>query len=119
MPWRCRWDDPVGIQTLQDFVSAYRTNMCPSRLGYDLRAIALRLDWAKEGGTKPPSIHAAELARTLDRARQRGGEGELRKEMKALVTQRAEQVGLSQLADELIIARWLSARTQTDLGVLG
>ncbi len=118
MPWRCRWDDPVGIQTLQDFVSAYRTNMCPSRLGYDLRAIALRLDWAKEGGTKPPSIHAAELARTLDRARQRGGEGELRKEMKALVTQRAEQVGLSQLADELIIARWLSARTQSDIGSL-
>lgn len=128
IPWRCRWDDPDGIETLQGFISAYRDDKlaevenplypCPSRLGYDLRAIAMRLAWAKEAEMTLPGIHAAELARTLDRAHQRGGEGTLSAEMKKLVSQRAERVGLAQLADELILTRWLSARTQTDIGAL-
>lgn len=103
-----------------DFVDAYRdeTAPCPSRLGYDLRGIALRLDWAKQKDAALPGIHAAELARTLDRARQRGGEGALSKELKALVTRRAGQVGLARLADELIIVRWLAARTRSDIGAL-
>ena len=78
----------------------------------------MRLDWAKEKDAALPGIHAAELARTLDRARERGGGEALSKGLKNLVTRRAEQVGIAQLADELIIARWLAARTQADIGVL-
>lgn len=120
MTWRCRWDNMEGLSTMTEFIDAYRDEKypCPSRLGYDLRAIALRLDWAREKDLALPGIHAAELARTLDRARQRGGDGVLSKELKELVSRRAEQVGLAQLADELIIARWLSARTQSDIGAL-
>lgn len=123
MTWRCRWDDQESLCTMLDFIGAYRNEKseyypCPSRLGYDLRGIALRLDWAKEKDVALPGIHAAELARTLDRARQRGGDGVLRRELKELVTRRAESVGLARLADELIIARWLAARTQADIGAL-
>lgn len=118
--WRCRWDDEASIRALNDFSAAYRNadQPCPSRLGYDLRSIAQRLAWAAETGTILPGIHAAELARTLQRARQRGGEGELSAELKARVSTRAGEAGLSRLADELIIARWLSARTQADIGTL-
>lgn len=116
--WRCRWDDKDGLTSMNDFIQVYRDESCPSRLGYDLRAIAQRLAWAKEDGKALPGIHAAELVRTLDRARQRGGESVLSKELKEIVTRRAEQIGLAQLADELIIARWLSARTQSDIGAL-
>lgn len=118
--WRCRWDDETSIRALNDFSAAYRNadQPCPSRLGYDLRSIAQRLAWAAETGTALPGIHAAELARTLQRARQRGGEGELSAELKARVSTRAGEAGLSRLADELIIARWLSARTQADIGTL-
>ena len=120
MNWRCRWDDQDGLCAMTDFINAYRDEKqpCPSRLGYDLRSIALRLDWASDKDVVLSGIHAAELDRTLARARQRGGDGELSNELKSLVKRRAEQVGLAQLADELIIARWLSARTQSDIGVL-
>lgn len=119
MTWRCRWDDKAGLQCLAAFVKAYREGKCPSRLGYDLRAIALRLDWVEKEKSKPlPGIHAAELARTLDHARQRGGDGQLTAEFKDVLACRAELVGLTQLADELIITRWLAARTQSDIGAL-
>lgn len=118
MSWRCRWEDSEALTTLGSFVAAYRGNGCPSRLGYDLRGIALRLKWASADGGILPGIHAAELARTLDRARQRGGDGALSDELKNLVLKRADQAGLTRLADELIIARWLSARTQADIGAM-
>lgn len=121
--WRCRWgegdpQDCAGIQTMQAFINAYRENRCPSRLGFELRGIAQRLSWVKTDDKPLPGIHAAELARILERARQRGGNGELSDELKHLLEKRAGEIGLARLADELIIARWLSARTQSDLGVL-
>jgi CRISPR-associated protein Cmr2 len=122
--WRSQWDgggDPLqskGLQALQVFIEAYRANECPSRLGYELREIAQRLGWAKDSASELPGIHAAELGRTLQRARQRGGEASLSTEFCQSVTERAGVVGLEKLADELIVTRWLSARTRTDLGVL-
>jgi CRISPR-associated protein Cmr2 len=123
--WRCRWNEGngkpqncEGVQAMQQFIAEYRAKKCPSRLGYDLRAIALRLEWVEKNGNKLPGIHAAELARTLSRARQRGGEGELTKEFKVFIEARAKTIGLARLADELIITRWLSARTQSDIGSL-
>lgn len=121
--WRCRWGegDPrecAGIQTMQAFIKAYRENRCPSRLGFELRGIAQRLSWVKTDDKPLPGMHAAELARTLERARERGGEGELPDDLKRRLKERAGEIGLARLADELIIARWLSARTKSDLGVL-
>ena len=123
--WRCRWDegggepkDCDGVKAMQQFIDAYVISQCPSRVGYDLRSIAERLAWVKEDGIVMPGIHAAELSRTLDRARQRGGEGELPKTLKDSIAARAGVVGLGQVAVELIIARWLSARTQSDIGAL-
>lgn len=122
--WRCRWDEGerpqscAGLLALQIFSAAYRAKECPSRLGYELRAIAQRLDWAKEDDLALPGIHAAELTRTLERARQRGGEGILSACFRKRVEERAKLVGLAALADELIITRWLSARTKADLGAL-
>lgn len=120
--WRCNWNEDTGepqncdgVIALQDFIAAYRANECPSRLGYDLRSISLRLEWATEANNKLPGIHAAELARTLSRARQRGGSNELSLAFKKIIEARAQKIGLAQLADELIIARWLSARTQSDI----
>ncbi len=120
LTWRGRWEDEAALTALKDFIAAYRDEKqpCPSRLGYDLRAIALRLEWATEESCTLPGIHAAELARTLERARLRGGEGELSEKLKSRVKDRAEQTGLSRLADELIIARWLSARTKADIGAM-
>ncbi|MFA7241733.1 MAG: type III-B CRISPR-associated protein Cas10/Cmr2 [Sulfuricellaceae bacterium] len=121
--WRCRWGegDPqacVGIQAMQAFVKAYRENHCPSRLGFELRSIAQRLSRVNTDDKPLPGIHAAELARTLARARECCGEGELPSDLKRLLKKRAGEIGLARLADELIIARWLSARTKSDLGVL-
>jgi CRISPR-associated protein Cmr2 len=61
-------------------------------------------------------MRAAEVARMLDRARVEGGIRELRPEVRRLVQNRATQVSLAQLADSLILARWLSARVAADLG---
>lgn len=118
LAWRCRWEDQAGLDAMTTFTDAYRGEQCPSRLGYDLRGIALRLAWAREENRALPDIHAAELARTLIRARQRGGEGELSETISTLAKTRAKTIGLERLADELIIARWLAARTQADIGSL-
>ncbi len=116
--WRCNWNtsggaaqDCDGVKAMQRLISEYRAGNCPSRLGYDLRAIAQRQSWANEKGNPLPGIHAAELARTLSRAREMGGEGDLSVDFKSFLDVRAKQTGLAILADELIIARWLSART--------
>lgn len=123
--WRCRWNEGTeqpqvcaGVAALQRLSLAYRENECPSGLAYELRAIALRLAWAKTNAEILPGIHAAELVRALDNARRRGGDVELSAPLKAFLEARAAVVGLAQLADELILARWLSARTASDLGAL-
>ena len=83
-----------------------------------MREIAQRLAWANEAGSALPGIHAAELGRTLTRARQRGGDVMLSPAFSKQIGKRAGEVGLAALADELIITRWLSARTRADLGAL-
>jgi CRISPR-associated protein Cmr2 len=123
--WRCRWNegagnsaDCEGVQALKTYIAAYRAKTCPSRLSYELRERAARLSWAKAKHTPLPDIHAAELSRTLSRARQRDGESDLPLDLQTFVTARAQLLGLAALADELMIARWLSARTAADIGSL-
>lgn len=126
LDWRCRWGEAgagaancAGIEALQQFVDAYRNGECSTRVAYELREIADRLAWAMQNGDGAaplPGIHAAELSRTLDRARKPGDKGSLSQAFRQALVARATTVGLAALADELILARWLSARTQQDLG---
>lgn len=123
--WRCRWNEGSdlpqacsGVSALRRLSADYRQNACPSGLGYELRAISQRLAWAQTHDEILPEIQAAELVRTLDNARQRGSDVELSGPLKQFLESRAAAVGLGQLADELILARWLSARTASDLGAM-
>ncbi len=61
-------------------------------------------------------MRAAEVARTLDRARNEGGGTPLSEPMREGIMAQARQQPLAQLADTLILARWLSARSAADLG---
>ena len=118
--WRTNWDDITGLSTLEYLSAQYRLQTCPSRLGYEIRDIAQRLAWATHNSPHSPlpGIHAAEMQRTLDSARQRYGKNTLPHEFQEYLHNRARQVGLARLADELIITRWLSSRTQSDIGAL-
>lgn len=116
--WRGRWDDASGLDALERFKKEYQNRQCPSRLGYDLRAISGLLGWVDCSASPLPGIHQAELERTLAHARERGGENMLSPELKAFLIERAGAIGLARLADELIITRWLAARTRADIGVL-
>ena len=83
-----------------------------------MREVAQRLSWAQTKAEVLPGIHAAELARTLADAHLRGGHAQISVDLRQRLTDRAHGVGLRQLADELIVARWLAARTVSDLGVM-
>ena len=58
----------------------------------------------------------ADVERTLDRARRNGGSKMISTELRALIRERADNQPLAELADALIIARWLAARTAADVG---
>ncbi|WP_374326916.1 type III-B CRISPR-associated protein Cas10/Cmr2 [Azonexus sp.] len=116
--WRGCWDDAAGLAALARFCVEYRNLCCPSRLGYELRSVVQRLAWVQCTQEKLPGIHEAELVRSLSRARKQGGQESLSDDFASFLLTRAQTVGLSQLADELIITRWLAARTQSDIGAL-
>ena len=113
---RLRWDDQTGHQTFARWIDAYRDKTIPSRIAYDTRAVHLRTAFALQGQSPQPGIPRAEFARMLDRARTAGGERLDAAHSTALQERAAQLPNLGQLADELIVARWLAARTQRDLG---
>ena len=115
--WRAQWKDKQALEALDRFTAAYRKGGLPTRAAYDLRDIDRSLAWLR--GCDDPSARGmlqAEVERMLDRARRDGGRGAISPELKTLVRERAARQPLAELADTLIIARWLSARTAADLG---
>jgi len=125
--WRARWDDEAAFAALERFIQAYREAQLPSRVAYDLRDIGRRLawldDWKIEAGGDTEAraatargIRNSEVARMLDRARTDGGASAVPEDLKALILERARVESLDKVADALIIARWLSARTAAELG---
>jgi len=121
---RLRWDDTSALADFARWQKAYRyeqgQRQLPSRLAYDARQVHQRTVFALAGDKPQPGIPAAEFARLLDRARGEDGE-RLDKEIVARLEARLEALGqdhfnLATLADELIVARWLAARTAGDLG---
>ncbi len=118
--WRANWDDAAAFAALEAFTDAYRDGRLPSRAAYDLRAIDRRLAWLRQDeGETARGMRKAEVARMLDRARAEGGTKALAEAQRDLILERARNQPLADLADTLILARWLSARTAADLGERG
>ncbi len=117
--WRARWDDTCAQDGLQKLVEAYRHKKLPSRVAYDIRAIDLRLKWPRDDDDQKPEaqdMRRAEVQRTLERARIQAGEEPISSELRNLIDNQATRTPLRDLAETLIIARWLAARTANDIG---
>ena len=124
LAWRANWDEPQALEVLGRFTDAYAAGQLPSRVAYDLRAIDRRLAGQKRLGARvdaelDAAMRRAEVARTLDRARAEGGSVPLGEAMQALILDESAKQPLAELADALILARWLSARNAADLGDRG
>ena len=124
LAWRANWDQDARFKALERFINAYEDKQLPSRVAYDLRAIDLRLSGQRRLGAKvhadlDAAMRRAEVARTLDRARTEGGSEPLGKDMQTLILEQSGEQPLAELADALILARWLSARNAADLGDRG
>ena len=129
LEWRAKWDQRDHFKLLEDVIDAYGDNQLPSRVAYDLRAIDQRMQGLKRlhdhgsaavhpqaDSTRERAMRTAEVARTLDRARTRGGSEPLSAAMHALILDWDGRQPLAKLADTLILARWLAARDAADLG---
>jgi CRISPR-associated protein Cmr2 len=115
--WRAQWNDAQAHDDLKALTDAYRTKILPSRIAFDLRDIDRRLAWLREDqGATAHGIRRAEVARMLDRARTEGGAKAIPTGLRDLLLDRAETQLLADLAETLIVARWLAARTAADLG---
>lgn len=113
---RLRWDDDNGQKCFKYWQERYANKAIPSRIAYDIRQIALRTQAiALDNQVLQNSIRLTELMRLLKQARTNQG-NKLEKCDIERIKERAEVMGLERLADELLVARWLAARTQKDLG---
>ena len=115
--WRTQWNDQVTLEELERFTADYRARRLPSRVAYDLRAIHQRMQRGNPAvRPEDAGMRRAEVARMLDRARLQGGGNErIDPEVQRYLEQRAEQISLDKLANTLIIARWLGARSRAEL----
>ena len=115
--WRAQWSDEKALEALKRFTKAYRAGELPTRAAYDLRDVDRRLAWLRGSDDETArGMRKAEVERMLYRARRDGGSRTIPADLRALVRERADHQPLTELADTLIIARWLSARTAADVG---
>ena len=115
--WRAQWSDTSAFKALDTMTAAFRDDLLPTRAAYDLRGIDLRLAWLRgDDSARARGMRSAEVQRMLDRARIRGGDSRIPDDLKGLIVERAQAQPLQALADTLIVARWLSARTAGELG---
>ena len=126
---RMRWDDTTAQNAFAQWIKAYQEKTIPSRVAYDTRTIHFDTQFALSPEIKTKSkdpdvgqkIQKAEFGRMLEKARTTTGE-KLSSETKNELQQRLRTnttgptIDLDQLADELIVARWMAAKTQLDLG---
>ncbi len=117
LEWRAQWSDYDAFGALHRFTEAYRAQQLPSRAAYDLRTIDRRLAWLRDDGNDHArGMREAELHRLLEKARLPGGERRIPSDLQQTIETRAGKQSLRRLADSMIIARWLSARTAGDVG---
>lgn len=92
---------------LHDWGQLITTDALSDKAPYDLREAALAIGEKKN---KPSELATAEARRVLKRKRGAGGTQEFaqtHKESLKKMVEHAGQIGLTALADELLIARWL------------
>lgn len=117
---RLRWEEEnnhnkTALKILKQWVDAYSKNELSSRVAYDCRNIFMRTDFATKTEYLD-DIRATELKLMLSKARDSCGKP-LNEQLIKQLEERLQEMGdLNQLATELIIARWLAAKTQRDLG---
>jgi len=115
--WRARWSDTAAFHALDRMTDAFRRGLLPTRVAYDLRSVDRRLAWLRgDNGDRARGMRSAEVRRMLERARLPGGTEGVCDNLRELIAERARKQPLRELADTLIVARWLSARSAGDLG---
>lgn len=120
--WRVQWSDEAGLAAFEKWKKWYREKKISSRIAYDSRDIFMRTDFSPSNDLSSElhqNIRQAEFARMLDKARDMEGgnlDNEVQEALKRRLNARPEADALNVLATELIIARWLAAKTQNDLG---
>lgn len=137
---RRRWDDEKWLPAFRKWAAAYESKQIPGRLAYGLRQSWERLrKFTAAGGQKVDFGQVkAELSLFLDRARAADGK-KLTEETRLALEERLADLlnpsdspdqpaiperpaapdspaALEALADELLVARWLTARGARDLG---
>jgi CRISPR-associated protein Cmr2 len=141
--WRCRWDDITTMTALNDFVTGFRKGLLPTRIMQEVLAMSQNLMWTKDEDKVDKEtgagIRLSEMERMLARASfaHQYSEAQLeqtdpedkqpehekltfKKQVSLLKQQlrkqaQAKDKTLDELANMLRIARWLSAKTSTDL----
>lgn len=124
---RLRWDDDSAQKDFVAWMEAFtaKPRKISSRVAYDARQIDTRTRFAVDvgkGEKGKTGIVEAEFARMLARARTDSGDKLEKKIQEGLdarlkkLLQADPRTALKQLANELIVARWLSARTARDTG---
>lgn len=120
--WRVQWSDEAGLAAFKKWQNRYQKKEISSRIAYDSRDIFMRTDFPKSADLSSDlhqNIRQAEFARMLDKARDMEGgnlDNEVQEALKRRLNARPDADALNVLATELIIARWLAAKTQNDLG---
>ncbi|WP_330148601.1 type III-B CRISPR-associated protein Cas10/Cmr2 [Shewanella oncorhynchi] len=127
--WRCRWDDDETLKALTDFTHAFAQGWMPTRIMQEVREMAVHLKWTA-GQEELAGIRESELERMLTRAdfnvsvEESGKTPEQIKEskkaalekLKSQLRKQASRYSLDELANLLILACWLSAKTTADIG---
>lgn len=113
---RFNWDDLAGLNAFETMVNYYVEKQIPSRIAYDVREIYLRTcDFAIDDKQLQKDIQSAELLRMLKQARTNQSK-KIADQTIDMLNERAKKIGLDNLANELIVARWFAAKIQKDLG---
>ena len=120
VPWRARFDAAEDFDSLQTWVGNYQDGELSGKLVYRIRQAWLN---GRAAGLDADVIEM-EVRRAMEHANQRGGESRvdttlierIESRRRRLISQGEDPADFGPLIDELILARWLSARSAADLG---
>ena len=111
---RYQWSNDAALKDLKAIADAFRESRLPSRIAYGLRGIDHRWLRGDDSGDAR-GMRAAEVRRLLHRARTAAGQPVASQE-RQLIDRRLDEQPLAEVADLLIVARWLAARTAAEVG---
>jgi CRISPR-associated protein Cmr2 len=121
---RLRFDDQDAFDRLAQWTQAYANGQLPGRVAFDTQHFG---DHYQRQGIRFEVARSAYL-RSLQRANERGGVQGISTALIQTLTDTLEHLcaelanpndgypALARLGNELVLARWLSAQTQNDLG---